>query len=209
MDEDNKTLPLKDAYRFGAEHRLEREVAEIRDMEIEWDLSYTSSLRRGYIADLFTTKKLFEEFKDQYWLTGKTSWGERKTAFWLRLKARYEDFLAGRGERSDEIDEMEAEQAFAAETDLRDFLANNLECVEPRLRLYRQGERTGVEFPVDDGRIDILATDKADCFVVFELKMAHGRNKALGQLLYYMGVGGQPSRSRPLSGHRCCERNFG
>jgi len=30
-------------------------------------------------------------------------------------------------------------------------------------------------------------TDKADRFVVFELKVTRGRNKALGQLLYYMG----------------------
>jgi len=187
MEEEKNILPLKEAYRFGADHGLEQEVGAIRDMEIEWDLSYTSSLRRGYIADLFTKKQLFEVFIDQYWPTGKSAWGERKTAFWLRLKGRYEDFLAGRADSSTELDEFEEEQAFAAETDLRDFLANNLECVEPGLHLYRHGEQTGVEFPVDDGRIDILATDKTGRFVVFELKLARGRNKALGQLLYYMG----------------------
>lgn len=68
----------------------------------------------------------------------------------------------------------------------RDFLARNLECVEPELQLYHQAGRDGVEFPVDDGRIDILAVDKAGRFVVFELKLGRGRNKALGQLLYYM-----------------------
>ena len=187
MDEEQKVLPLKEAYRFGEEHGLERELAEIRDMEIEWDLSYTSSLRRGYVVDLFTKKQLLEPFKEKYWLPGNTAWGHRKCEFWLRLKHRYEDFLAGRGETATESDEAEEEQAFAAETDLRDFLANNLGCVEAGLRLHRQGERTGVEFPVEDGRIDVLAVDKTDRFVVFELKLARGRNKALGQLLYYMG----------------------
>jgi RecB family endonuclease NucS len=59
--------------------------------------------------------------------------------------------------------------------------------VEPGLRLYQKGDQKAVEFPVDDGRIDILALDTAGRFVVFELKLARGRNKALGQLLYYMG----------------------
>jgi hypothetical protein len=187
MDEEQKVLPLKDAYRFGAASGLEREMAEIKDMEIEWDLSYTSSLRRGYVVDLFSRKQLFDAFKGQHWPAGGTSWGQRKIEFWLRLKARYEDFLAGRGEDAPELDEADDDQAFAAETDLRDFLANTLGCVEGGLRLYRDGERSGVEFPVEDGRIDILAVDKSDRFVVFELKVARGRNKALGQLLYYMG----------------------
>jgi hypothetical protein len=182
-----KTMSLKDAYRFGAEHGLEREMAAIGDMEIEWDLSYTSSLRRGYVTDLLTKKDQFDAFKQQCWPAGDTPWGQRKKEFWLRLKRRYEDFLAGRAEAAvDGEDEEEEEQSFAAEADLRDFLTTNLGCVEPGLRLYQQGERRGVEFPVDDGRIDILAIDKSDRFVVFELKLARGRNKTLGQLLYYM-----------------------
>ena len=182
-----KTMPLKEAYRFGDEHGLEREMAAIRDMVIEWDLSYTSSLRRGYVVDLFTKKQLFDTFKQQHWPAGDTPWGQRKRDFWMRLKGRYEDFLAGRGEAATEAEEDEEEQAFAAEADLRDFLANNLACVEPGLRLYQQGAQKGIEFPVDDGRIDILAVDKAGRFVVFELKLARGRNKVLGQILYYMG----------------------
>ena len=73
MDEERKVLPLKEAYRFGGEHGLEQELAEIRDMEIEWDLSYTSSLRRGYVVDLFTKKQLLEEFKEKYWRVGTSS----------------------------------------------------------------------------------------------------------------------------------------
>ncbi|MBN1506382.1 MAG: DUF1016 family protein [Sedimentisphaerales bacterium] len=186
MSDEQKYMPLKQAYLFGAEQGLGQEMAEIRKMEIEWDLSYTSSLRRGYVIDIFTRKGLFDSFKDRYWPTGNTPWGQHMAAFWLNLKARYGDFLAGRGEiaSSDEADE---DQAFAAETDLRDYLANNLDRVEAGLQLYCEGEQTGVEFSVDEGRIDILARDRTGRFVVFELKVSRGRNKALGQLLYYMG----------------------
>jgi len=187
MDYEQKVLPLKEAYLFGGEQGIERELAGIRDMEIEWDLSYTSSLRRGYVIDLFNRKDLFSTFKERYWPTGNTSWGERKIAFWLRLKDRYEDFLAGRVGTVPDVEEIDEDRAFAAETDLRDFLASNLDRVEAGLQLYREGERSGVEFPVEDGRIDILARDKTGRFVVFELKVSRGRNKALGQILYYMG----------------------
>lgn len=40
---------------------------------------------------------------------------------------------------------------------------------------------------MDEGRVDILARDKTGRFVVFELKVSRGRNKTLGQILYYMG----------------------
>ena len=187
MDEEKKVLSLKDAYIFGAEHALEKDMADIRGMEIEWDLSYTSSLRRGFVVDLFTKKQLFDKFKELHWPTGNTPWGQRQSEFWLRLKGRYEDFLAGRGESVLEAEDEDENQAFAAEADLRDFLASNLNRVEPGLRLYRKGEQNGVEFHVDGGFIDILAIDNANQFVVFELKLTRGRNKTLGQLLYYMG----------------------
>jgi len=171
-------------------HGLEREVTEIRDMVIEWDSSYTSSLRRGYIVDLFESRGLFEEFKNAHWAHGKTPAGESKRRRYLRIKKQYEDFLAGRGPvvtPDEEVESEETEQQFAAEADLRDFLAKNPSCIESDLRLYQAGERTGVEFPVDGGFIDILALDHGQRFVVIELKVGRGRNRAIGQLVYYMG----------------------
>ena len=179
-------LPLKEAYRFGRENGLEQEVDEIRNMDIEWDLSYTSSLRRGYIVDLFQQKGVFQKFVEECWLNGATRSGQSKTRRYLTIKGRYESFLSG-NETDDEEPEDLSEQAFAAESDLRDFLAQNLDIIEPGLRLYREGEREGVEYPVEGGRIDILAVDENGKFVAIELKLSKGRNKALGQLLYYMG----------------------
>ena len=62
-----------------------------------------------------------------------------------------------------------------------------------------------MEFPVDGGRIDILAVDRDGKYVAIELKLAQGRNRALGQLLYYMGwidrnLGREPCRGIVIAG---------
>jgi hypothetical protein len=179
-------LPLKSAYIFLADHSLQADVDEIKDMEIGWNLSYTSTVRRGYVVDLLEKRGLLEEFKAKHWAYGNTPGGARERERYLRIKKRYEDFLDGQAPAPDEVED-DADQQFAAEADLRDFLAKNLTIVEPGLRLHEQDGKPGVEFLVDEGRIDILAVDAQKRFVVIELKLGTGRNKALGQLLYYMG----------------------
>jgi len=189
--DETRALPLRAAYTFGEEKGLQQQISEIRDMVIEWDSSYTSSLRRGYIVELFEKKGIFDEFKARYWSFGNSPAGEKKYRFYLRVKKQYEAFLQGRGsEEGPDLggeDQEEDDQQFAAESDLRDFLAKNLSCIEPGLRLYDVEGRSGVEFPIEGGYIDILAIDRAGRFVVIELKVGRGRNKTVGQLLYYMG----------------------
>jgi hypothetical protein len=205
------SLSLKAAYAFGVQHGLEREIAGIREMVIEWDSSYTSSLRRGFIVALFEQHGLFGDFKKQHWPLGNTPTGETQRRRYLRIKEQYEAFLAGRGpelagdEGAEAPGDGEKALEFALEAHLRDFLAKNLDLVEPGLRLYSAPEAGGVEFPVEQGRIDLLAVDRADKFVVIELKLSHGRNKALGQLLYYMGwvdqhLGQGPCRGLIIAG---------
>lgn len=183
-------LSLKAAYAFGQEKGLGNEIDQIRNMTIEWDLSYTSSLRRGYIVELFEKHGIFEDFKARHWTQGNTPEGEAKRRRYLRIKTQYEEFLAGREPEEpleEDTDEFDTQQRFAAESDLRDFLAANLECIEQGLRLHSTGDRSGIEFPIENGFIDILAVDHNERFVVIELKLSRGRNKALGQILYYMG----------------------
>lgn len=76
---------------------------------------------------------------------------------------------------------------FAYETDLRNYLAKNLGRVEPGLTLYEEDGITGIEFPVGGRRIDILAVDRDDNYVVVELKVSRGYDRVVGQLLRYMG----------------------
>lgn len=76
---------------------------------------------------------------------------------------------------------------FAYENDLKNFLAKNLHIIRPSLTVYQDGDINGVEFPVDSRRVDILALENTIDFIVIELKVSKGYDKAMGQLLGYMG----------------------
>jgi len=76
---------------------------------------------------------------------------------------------------------------FLLEKDLQRYLAENLGCIEPGLRLYEDEDIRGIEFEAGGGRrIDILALDQAGAFVVLELKVSRGYDRVVGQLLRYM-----------------------
>lgn len=75
---------------------------------------------------------------------------------------------------------------FAYEAHLRDYLAKNLGALTAGLVLYQDEDLTGVEFPVGGRYIDILAIDTEENFVVIELKVSKGYDRAIGQLLRYM-----------------------
>jgi len=183
-----KHLSLIAAYRFGINHGLQKEIEEIKNMEIEWDKSITSSLRRGYIIRLFKSKGVFEDFQRQYWLNYQTRQGQTLARWYLKNAEEYDRFLSGESfPETLASDEESEESEFAYETDLRDFLAQHLEKVEKGLALYKDDRGSGVEYPVENGRIDILASNQNGEFLVVELKVSQGRNKTLGQLLYYMG----------------------
>jgi hypothetical protein len=205
-NEQTETLSLKAAYSYGVSHGLESDINEIQNMVIEWDSSYTSSLRRGYIISLFENRGIFEDFKAAHWAFGNTPTGETRRRRYLRIKTQYEEFLAGHAPEPDEEsnaevgDDPQETLEFALEAHLRDFLARNLDRIEPGLRLYTSDGRTGIEFPVDGGRIDLFAVDRTEKFVVIELKLSQGRNKALGQLLYYMGWVDQHLGNGPCRG---------
>ncbi|HLW98329.1 MAG TPA: endonuclease NucS domain-containing protein [Candidatus Acidoferrales bacterium] len=97
------------------------------------------------------------------------------------------------GEPSDEegASDVEEQFEFALESHLRDFIARNLATIPfagRQLKLFvDQFSRKGIEYPTDVGPIDILAVEENGNFVVFELKLSRGPDKAMGQLLRYMG----------------------
>ena len=82
----------------------------------------------------------------------------------------------------------QASSEFAYESDLRDFLAKNASVIEPGLQLYKDEEEgiTGIEYPVGNRFIDILAVDDKNRLVVIELKVSRGYDRTVGQLLGYM-----------------------
>ncbi len=76
---------------------------------------------------------------------------------------------------------------YAYESDLRDYLARNLQVIEPGLSLYEHEGVRGIEYPVGGRYIDILAIDSTGTYVVIELKVSRGYDRVIGQLLRYMG----------------------
>ena len=95
-------------------------------------------------------------------------------------------------EEEDVDDIVESETGsflFPIEANLRDFLISNLNTVkDSKLSLYvDENGRDGKEYPTAVGPIDILTVDEEGNFIVFELKLSRGADKALGQILRYMG----------------------
>ncbi|HEX4211915.1 MAG TPA: endonuclease NucS domain-containing protein [Candidatus Dormibacteraeota bacterium] len=75
---------------------------------------------------------------------------------------------------------------FAAEAHLRDYLASNLGLIEPGLSLYTDSNGTaGIEYPTPIGRIDILAVDSNQNYLIIELKVSRGPDDVAAQLLRY------------------------
>jgi len=89
-----------------------------------------------------------------------------------------------------EIDTIDTDKnfTFALESQLRDFIVQNLSIINKDLNLYvSDDDITGVEYKTPIGNIDILAQNKNGEFVVIELKLSKGEDKALGQIQRYMG----------------------
>ena len=76
------------------------------------------------------------------------------------------------------------ETSISLERDLEEFIFENISSVEEGLKPYK-GE-SGRQYTVESGRIDILAADKEDNFVVIELKAGTGKDDVLTQTLAYM-----------------------
>ena len=124
----------------------------------------------------------------------KAGWSVQETETEVRLMVPGTNQLestvdAVLGEAEEEIEDDIA--AFGLESQLRDFLAQNLSAIPvdgKRLRLCVDPTgRDGVEYPTAVGPIDILAIDDDEQFVVFELKRARSPDHAIGQLSRYMG----------------------
>lgn len=77
----------------------------------------------------------------------------------------------------------------SVERDLRKYLVDNLDFLERGLKLYQDENVSGEEYSIEGGRmrIDILAKDSKDDFVVVELKAGVADASTFGQLSAYMG----------------------
>lgn len=89
---------------------------------------------------------------------------------------------------SEQVVEDAIETTLSIEADLEDALVPNLVQLEKGLRLYNQENRPGRQFDAKAaGRIDLLAVDSQENFVVIELKAGEADRQVCGQIQAYMG----------------------
>lgn len=94
-------------------------------------------------------------------------------------------------EDEDILESVDSNEFFEAtislERDLEQYLIRDLNQIEDGLRLYSSKGISGQQFNTEVGRLDILAVDKNDDFVVIELKAGTANYTAIGQILGYTG----------------------
>jgi endonuclease len=150
-----------------------------------------------------TSRQLLSAFRKQGWSAQETEEEVRLIPPEVAADSAVEE-LVGEADADEEVTTEEERFAFAVESHLRDFIAKNLGALpmpHRGLRLYSENGVSGVEFQTGVGRIDILATDHSGNFIVFELKLAHGPDRAMGQLLRYIGwVRNNLARGRQVFG---------
>ena len=88
----------------------------------------------------------------------------------------------------DELIEEAIDTSLSLERDLEKLLVNNLSIIEDGLKVYRAAGEIGIQYDTQSvGRIDILAVDANNRYVVIELKAGVADDKVCGQILRYMG----------------------
>lgn len=159
-----------------------------RSSTSQYDFLYSTS--RGKV-------ELYEPQKHGLWKISKTEEGT--------LLVCQENGTSSPPEPMNPLKEADEPFSFPLESHLRDFIAKNLSSLSlghQKLRLFVDNEgNDGVEYQTPVGRIDILALNENEEYVVFELKLSKGADQALGQILRYMGwLKSTMSTSKPVKG---------
>ena len=183
----NKNFSLFDAYDFLNENGLGEECENIKNSSDKFK-SYTSTFRRAKIIKLVKDKNLLDNFCKTVWPSGLTDKGNSRIKFFENIVIRFNSDQEGTISEDEEEGEIAREESeFAYEKDLQKYLVRNLSVIEKGLELYQADGVDGEEFyvPGTSRRIDILAVDKQNCFVIIELKVSRGYEKVVGQTLFY------------------------
>lgn len=155
-----------------------------------WLRQHTDQIPQGLDPDENNSHQLRDGLKKQGWSVNETDDEVRLIRPDVADDASSVSVL-GEPSEGETVPDPEAQFEFALESHLRDFIARNLATIPiawKKMTLFvDQLKRKGIEYPTNVGPIDILAVDEKGDFVVFELKLSRGADRAMGQLLRYMG----------------------
>jgi len=155
----------------------------------EWLRQHPQHVPSGLDATSSTSHQLRDGLRRSGWEIQNTPSEVRLVYPGSHASETTVEAILGTDEATEEAEPPET--SFGLESQLRDFIANNLNAIDvngKRLRLYVDPSgRDGIEFPTAVGPVDILAVDDAGAFFVFELKRARSPDHAIGQLTRYMG----------------------
>lgn len=181
-----KNFSLFEAYDFLDQNGLEKEASEINISSDKFK-SYSSTLRRAKIIVLVRDNQLLDQFCSVVWPSGLTDKGKTRIQFFENLIVRFRNDQEGITSEDEEEEIAKEDNEFAYEKDLCNYLIKNLSVIETGLKIYKADSTDGKEFyvPGTSRRIDILAIDKQNKFVVIELKVSRGYEKVVGQTLFY------------------------
>jgi hypothetical protein len=170
--------------KFLKEKKLYLEITELKiEREKIWKKHGRKGrlIYKGLIVHRLEKLNIFDEFMDKYWNNGKTEDGKNTIQ---RYKRKYNEYTENNETESDEDEKNNS--YFTYEKDLQIFLAKNLKVIDDGLVLYKDREgKTGIEYPIEGKRIDILALDKNNIPVIIELKAGRGHEKVVGQCQFY------------------------
>src|SRR5688572_28559944 len=125
-----RAFPVLKDYRFLNNHGLEKESDEIRNSTDRYKTRSTR-LRRAKILSLVTEKNLLSEFCNSVWPSGLTEKGKGGILFFENLLNSFQKDPEGVGDTDDPDDEdLAADNTFAYENDLRNYLLKNLIVIE-------------------------------------------------------------------------------
>ena len=178
-------LPMRSAYAFLKANGLANEAAEIRASQDRVG-NWITSLRAAKILVVLRRENLLDKFIEMHWRFAESPAGTKKLKWYDEL---YSEFKRSGTSSPPPEEETEAGTQFAHEAHLRDYLAENLNILEPGLSQWPAENGDFVEYPVDDQgpshKIDILAKDRGGLPVIIELKVSRGHERTIGQVLYY------------------------
>jgi hypothetical protein len=185
------TFPLRPAYAFLKDKGFENDVNEIIESKDRFG-SYNTSLRRGKIIKLLKSKKLLEDFIENFWVEGNSDEGKKELKFRESIATRFfeskglddedNDFPNNDNEnRNDTFSKL-----FTYEQDLQKSLISQAEELFPDYVIFGNNFE-GIEYNIEGKRIDLLLENKKENkLLVIELKANNADYKVYGQISMYL-----------------------